>query len=95
MKAVIAIGANLGSPQENIDLAVALLREATDIQAVSSMYTTKPVGGPAQPDYINAVAIAESDLPNAAAIPPCAHLVEPSSTFAFVTSRTESPKVRT
>ncbi|MEY2815366.1 MAG: hypothetical protein RIS05_1114 [Actinomycetota bacterium] len=65
MKAVIAIGANLGSPQENIDLAVALLREATDIQAVSSMYTTKPVGGPAQPDYINAVAIAESDLPAA------------------------------
>jgi 2-amino-4-hydroxy-6-hydroxymethyldihydropteridine diphosphokinase len=27
------------------------------------MYVTKPVGGPAQPDYINAVALAESDLP--------------------------------
>ena len=60
-----AIGANLGSPQENIDLAVALLREATDVHALSSMYKTKPVGGPAQPDYINAVAIAESDLPAA------------------------------
>lgn len=65
MKAVIAIGANLGNPQENINLAVALLREATEIQAVSSMYKTRPVGGPAQPDYINAVAIAESDLPAA------------------------------
>jgi len=63
MKAVIAIGANLGDPQENIDLAVALLREATNLTALSSMYVTKPVGGPAQPDYINAVALAESDLP--------------------------------
>ena len=65
MKAVIAIGANLGNPQENIDLAVALLKEATDLTALSSMYVTKPVGGPAQPDYINAVALAESDLPAA------------------------------
>ena len=65
MKAVIAIGANLGDPQENIDLAVALLKEATDLTALSSMYVTKPVGGPAQPDYINAVALAESDLPAA------------------------------
>ncbi|MEY2628679.1 MAG: hypothetical protein RL066_495, partial [Actinomycetota bacterium] len=28
MKAVIALGANIGNPQENLDLAVALLREA-------------------------------------------------------------------
>ncbi len=62
MKAVIALGANIGGPQENIDLAIALLREATDIQAISSMYTTAPVGGPEQPHYINAVAIAESEL---------------------------------
>ena len=65
MKAVIALGANLGNPQENIDLAVALLKEATELTALSSMYVTKPVGGPAQPDYINAVALAESDLPAA------------------------------
>jgi 2-amino-4-hydroxy-6-hydroxymethyldihydropteridine diphosphokinase len=65
MKAVIALGANLGNPQENIDLALALLKEATEITAISSMYITKPVGGPAQPDYINAVALAESDLPAA------------------------------
>jgi 2-amino-4-hydroxy-6-hydroxymethyldihydropteridine diphosphokinase len=65
MKAVIALGANLGNPQENIDLALALLKEATEITAISSMYVTKPVGGPAQPDYINAVALAESELPAA------------------------------
>ncbi len=63
MKAVIALGANIGNPQENIELAVALLREATDLQMVSSYYTTTPVGGPEQPDYINAVCIIESELP--------------------------------
>ena len=65
MKAVIALGSNLGNPQENIDIAVTLLKDATDLIALSSMYVTKPVGGPVQPDYINAVAVAESDLPAA------------------------------
>jgi 2-amino-4-hydroxy-6-hydroxymethyldihydropteridine diphosphokinase len=63
MKAVVALGANIGNPQEQMDLAVAMLREATDVVAVSSYYTTKPVGGPEQPDYINAVCIIESDFP--------------------------------
>ena len=63
MKAVIALGANIGNPRENLDLAVALLREATDLQMVSSYYTTTPVGGPQQTDYINAVCIIESELP--------------------------------
>ena len=63
MKAVIALGANIGNPQENLDLAVALLREATDMKAASRYFTTAPVGGPEQPDYLNAVCIIESDLP--------------------------------
>ncbi|CAB4579369.1 unannotated protein [freshwater metagenome] len=63
MKAIVALGANLEEPQSAIELAVALLREATDVTSVSSMYKTKPVGGPAQPDYVNAVVIIESDLP--------------------------------
>ena len=62
MKAVIALGANIGNPQENLDLAVALLREATDMKAVSRYFTTVPIGGPEQPDYLNAVCIIESDL---------------------------------
>ena len=37
----------------------------------------------------------ESPGPRAAAMPPCAHLVEPSSTRALVTNKTERPKVRT
>ena len=63
MKAVISLGANIGDPKANLDLAVGLLREATDVIAVSNYSQTKPVGGPDQPDYLNAVAILESDLP--------------------------------
>ena len=63
MKAVVALGANIGNPSEQMDLAIAMLKEATDVIAVSTYYTTKPVGGPKQPDYINAVCILESDLP--------------------------------
>jgi 2-amino-4-hydroxy-6-hydroxymethyldihydropteridine diphosphokinase len=63
MKAVVALGANIGNPKEQMDLAVVMLRESTDVIAVSSYYSTKPVGGPEQPDYINAVCILESDLP--------------------------------
>ena len=63
MKAVVSLGANIGDPRANLDLAVALLREATDVMAVSGYLQTKPVGGPEQPDYLNAVAIVESELP--------------------------------
>jgi len=63
MKAVVALGANIGNPQEQMDLAIAMLKEATEVTAISSYYSTKPVGGPEQPDYINAVCTLESDLP--------------------------------
>ena len=63
MKAVISLGANIGDANANLDLAVGLLREATEVIAVSSYSQTKPVGGPEQPDYLNAVAIVESELP--------------------------------
>lgn len=63
MKAVIALGSNIGNPKENLDLALALLREATEVKAVSSYYLTKPVGYEAQPDFVNAVCIIETELP--------------------------------
>ena len=63
MKAVVALGANLENPREAVELAVALLREATDVKKVSSLYETKPVGGPEQDNYINAVCVIDSDLP--------------------------------
>ena len=60
MRAVIALGANIGDAGENLDIALTLLRQATDVVATSSYYTTAPVGGP---DYTNAVCIVESELP--------------------------------
>ena len=36
MRAVISLGANIGNPKEQMDLAVAMLREATDVIAVST-----------------------------------------------------------
>ena len=63
MKAVVALGANIGNPQAQMDLAIAMLKEATEVTAISSYYSTKPVGGPEQPDYINAVCTLESELP--------------------------------
>ena len=63
MKAVIALGSNLGNPTENLDLALALLSEATEVKKVSSYYITRPVGYEEQPDFVNAVCIIETELP--------------------------------
>jgi 2-amino-4-hydroxy-6-hydroxymethyldihydropteridine diphosphokinase len=63
MKAVIALGSNIGNPKENLDLAIALLRDATEVEKVSSYYVTKPVGYEEQPDFVNAICIIESQLP--------------------------------
>lgn len=63
MRAVVALGSNIGEPKENLDLAIALLREATEVVAVSRYFSTKPVGYLDQPDFLNAVCIIESDLP--------------------------------
>jgi 2-amino-4-hydroxy-6-hydroxymethyldihydropteridine diphosphokinase len=65
LKAVVALGANLGDPKAALELAFAMLEEATDMVARSAFYHTKPVGGPSQPDYLNAVCIIDSELPAA------------------------------
>lgn len=63
MRAVIALGSNLGNPKVNLDSAVALLRESTEVIAVSTFYRSAPIGGPVQPDFLNAVCLIESELP--------------------------------
>jgi 2-amino-4-hydroxy-6-hydroxymethyldihydropteridine diphosphokinase len=63
MKAVVALGANIGDPKAQMDLAVAMLREATEVISVSKYFSTKPVSDIEQPDYLNAVCIVESELP--------------------------------
>jgi len=63
MRAVVALGANLEEPAAAIELAITLLAQSNDLIARSSLYSTKPVGGPPQPDFINAVCIIDSELP--------------------------------
>ncbi|MBC7462985.1 MAG: 2-amino-4-hydroxy-6-hydroxymethyldihydropteridine diphosphokinase [Actinobacteria bacterium] len=63
MRAIIALGANLDEPAQNVELAISILDQSTDLVERSSLYKTKPVGGPEQPDYVNAVCIVETQLP--------------------------------
>lgn len=64
MRYVIAVGANLGDAERVVDHALGDLagRLGGALVARSSLYRTAPVGGPEQPDFVNAVAIVEADL---------------------------------
>jgi len=51
----VGLGANLGDPADNLRTAVARLRDIVEVDAVSSLYRTEPVGLRDQPDFLNAV----------------------------------------
>jgi dihydroneopterin aldolase/2-amino-4-hydroxy-6-hydroxymethyldihydropteridine diphosphokinase len=59
---VLALGSNLGDRLGTLQRAVDALAgtPGIDIMAVSPVYETAPVGGPEQPDYLNAVVVAET-----------------------------------
>jgi len=62
--AYIALGSNLGERAALLRGALAALRCAGDVRVVaeSAVYETSPVGGPAQPDYLNMVVAVETSL---------------------------------
>ena len=63
---VLALGSNLGDRLANLQRGVDVLctEPGLDQVAVSPVYETAPVGGPAQqPDYLNAVLTAATSLP--------------------------------
>jgi len=62
MKVVIALGSNLGDRTATLDLAVDSLRKIIEVKSISTYIETDPVGGPEQPDYLNAVLVGESEL---------------------------------
>ena len=62
MKAVLALGANLGDRAGALQAALDALAAQTEIVAVSAIYETSPVGGPAQPDFYNAVVLIDTTL---------------------------------
>jgi dihydroneopterin aldolase/2-amino-4-hydroxy-6-hydroxymethyldihydropteridine diphosphokinase len=64
VEVVLALGANLGDRAQTLRAAVREL-DATPgvrVRAVSAPVETDPVGGPDQPDYLNAVVVAGTTL---------------------------------
>jgi len=62
---VLALGSNLGDRLDILQGAVDAVAGLPDVSvgAASPVYETVPVGGPAQPDYLNAVLLARTGLP--------------------------------
>ncbi len=62
MKAVVALGSNLENRKLNIDIAITHLEVLLQNLKVSPYIETKPVGGPYQNDFLNAVVIGNCEL---------------------------------
>ena len=90
-RVTIALGSNLGNRLENLQGGLDALFDAPGLAlvAVSPVYQTAPVGGPQQPDYLNAVLIATTTLPAHAVLERC-HGVE--AVFGRVREETWGPR---
>ena len=62
---VLALGSNLGDRLANLRAGLDALTAGGEITvtAVSPVYETAPVGGPGQPEYLNAVVLGRTSLP--------------------------------
>jgi len=72
-RVVIAMGSNLGDRLDYLQSGLDGLFDTPRISflASSPVFQTAPVGGPEQPDYLNAVAIGETSLPPRAVLERC------------------------
>ena len=57
LRSVIGLGSNLGDRLATLRAAVVGISRVARIEQVSHVYETAPVGGPEQPDYLNAAAL--------------------------------------
>jgi 2-amino-4-hydroxy-6-hydroxymethyldihydropteridine diphosphokinase len=64
VRAFIGLGSNLDEPQEQLQKALAAIKDitATRLLRVSGLYVTRPMGPADQADYLNAVAELETEL---------------------------------
>lgn len=60
--AAVALGSNLGDRLGQLRSAVRAMDTIGRVVAVSPLYETDPVGGPAQGRYLNAVVVVDTDL---------------------------------
>ena len=63
MKTVIALGSNLGDSKSIFSDAIIQIGNSVEVQSISKFYETIPVGGPEQPNYLNAVLIGDTQMP--------------------------------
>lgn len=62
VRAIVALGSNLGDRLGQLRSGVEGLSATGDVVGVSALYETDPVGGPTQGRYLNAVVVLETDL---------------------------------
>ena len=62
MKIVLALGSNLGYLNSNLNGAIDELRKIIKVEKISKFHETSPVGGPVQPNFLNAVIVGESSM---------------------------------
>jgi 2-amino-4-hydroxy-6-hydroxymethyldihydropteridine diphosphokinase len=64
-RVVLSVGANLGDRLGTLQGCVQVIAGLpdTDVLAISPVYETAPVGGPPQPEYLNAVLLIQTGLP--------------------------------
>lgn len=58
---MVSLGTNLGDRMARLRGGLEILAQHSAVSAVSPVYETAPVGGIAQPAYLNAVALLDSD----------------------------------
>jgi len=63
VKTVIALGSNLGDSKSIFSEAIIQIGKSVEVQSISKFYETIPVGGPEQPNYLNAVLIGDTQMP--------------------------------
>lgn len=86
VRTVLALGSNLGDRLGYLQGGVRTLLAdpGLTLVALSPVYATAPVGGPAQPDYLNAVLVADTTLSPAELLARCQ-----ATEAAFQRTRTE------
>lgn len=63
-KVYLGLGTNLGDREANLAIGQRLLNErGVRVLAASAIYSTAPWGGVEQPDFLNQVVMAETELP--------------------------------
>lgn len=57
VQVVVGLGANIGDPLRQMERAVGSLRQLGELVAVSGLFSSAAIGGPTQPDYLNAAVL--------------------------------------